>query len=103
MNKDDLKDLEYLNDEMEPETINLTFEDGTEAELVVLDIFDLEDKSYIALVDEDGDPDEVFFYEYKELDDDEIELENIENKEELNKVLDVFEEIYFEEGELNEN
>ncbi len=68
--------------------ITLTLDDDTELECVVLGIFDVDDKEYIALLPEEGD--DVFIYQYNELEDGEIDLQNIESQDEFDNVAEVF-------------
>lgn len=82
----------------EYETMTLTLDDNTEMECIVLEIFDVESKTYIALLDSDESADqEVLIYEYKEIDEEEVELNVIETEDEFNKVSKVFEDLFFEE------
>ncbi|HEX3020924.1 MAG TPA: DUF1292 domain-containing protein [Lachnospiraceae bacterium] len=76
--------------------VTLTLDDGTEVECVVLTIFPVGDKDYIALLpveeaesDEEG---EVFLYRFNQLENDEIELLNIEDDEEYEAVADAFDQ-----------
>ena len=57
----------------------LTLElDGAEVECEIAGVFDFGGKEYIALMPE-GDTDDVFIYEYVELDDENFELRDIED------------------------
>lgn len=86
------------HDQDQEDKIYLTLEDDSELVCDVLGIFEVEDRSYIAMVPEDGD--EVFIYEYIESEDgEEFELAVIEDDEEFTKVSDVFEEIFADEYE----
>jgi uncharacterized protein YrzB (UPF0473 family) len=71
----------------EYETIMLTLDDNTELECIVLGIFDIDQKSYIALLPQDQD--DVLLYQYSE-DGDNIDLTNIEDDEEFDKVSKTF-------------
>ncbi len=82
--------------EEEAEFITLEFEDGTEVEAEIMGIFDVDGKEYIALIPDD-DSDDVYLYGYKEVDDEEFELIDIEDDDEFNKVVKVFEELTDEE------
>ncbi len=73
------------------ETIIITLDDGSELECSVLGVFDVENKSYIALMPI-GD-DEVLIYVYKE-NGDEVELELIESDDEFDKVSKEFEQLF---------
>ncbi len=83
-------------EEEEAEFITLEFEDGTEVEAEIMGIFDVDGKEYIALIPDD-DSDDVYLYGYKEVDDEEFELIDIEDDDEFNKVVKVFEELTDEE------
>lgn len=65
-------------------TITLTLDDGTKETFNVLTIFDFEEKEYIALLKDEGQ--DVYLYEFKELEEDEVELTNIESDEEYDRV-----------------
>ena len=83
-------------EEEEAEFITLEFEDGTEVEAEIMGIFDVEGKEYIALIPDD-DSDDVYLYGYKEVSDEEFELIDIEDDDEFDKVVKVFEELTAEE------
>ncbi|MBQ1712008.1 MAG: DUF1292 domain-containing protein [Firmicutes bacterium] len=83
-------------EEEEAEFITLEFEDGTEVEAEIMGIFDVDGKEYIALIPDD-DSDDVYLYGYKEVDDEEFELIDIEDDDEFDKVVKVFEELTDEE------
>ena len=85
----------------EPEVVDtlvLTLDDDTEIECEILGVFDVEDKSYIALLPLDEEDSEVLLYEYIELNDQEIDLKLIEDDEEFDKVSKAFED-FFDEDE----
>ncbi|MDF2541264.1 MAG: hypothetical protein K0S47_982 [Herbinix sp.] len=79
----------------EHDTITLSLDDGTELNCIVLDIFPVEDKDYIALLPEDaeGEDSEVFLYRYIQEDDGEPQLLNIDDDDEFEAVADAFDEI----------
>lgn len=80
------------------DTMVLTLDDDTELECIVLGTFDYKDKSYIALLPthkEDGE--EVFIYEFTELNDEEIDLRIIEDDDLFEEVSKEFEELFIEE------
>ena len=96
---------------LELDTMILTFEgdDGedVDVECGVIGVFDVEDKSYIALVvpaEEDSDEleEEFYIYAYSEDEDGEPVLEVIESDEEFDKANDVLESLYLEEAEEDE-
>ena len=93
-------DHDHDMEENELETITLTLDDDTELECAVIGIFDvecIEGKEYIALLPQDDDT--VLLYEYKELEDDEIELNTIEDDDEFDKVSAAFDSIFEDEEE----
>ena len=82
--------------EEEAEFITLEFEDGTEVEAEIMGIFDVDGKEYIALIPDD-DSDDVYLYGYNEISEEEFELIDIEDDDEFDKVVKVFEELTDEE------
>ncbi len=80
------------NDE-EMQVINLTLDDGSEMQCGVIGVFDVEEKSYIALL---SDEDEVLLYEFKEVDEESIDLIRIEDDAEFDLVAEAFEELFDE-------
>ena len=81
----------------EPEYITLEFEDGAEIECEIMGIFDVDGKEYIALIPDD-DTDDVYLYGYKEVNDEEFELIDIEDDAEFEKVAAEFDKITAEEA-----
>ena len=82
------------------ETITLTLDDDSEMVCIVLGIFECEGNDYIALLPEDEeDGEDVFIYKYKEVNEEEVELDVIESEEEFEKVSKNFEEIFDDEEE----
>ncbi|MBS6561262.1 MAG: DUF1292 domain-containing protein, partial [Clostridiales bacterium] len=80
---------------MNEDMITLTLEDDSEIQCEVLAIFPAGDKQYIALLPEGSDDveGEVYLYGYKELENNQIELVNIEDDEEYEIVADAFDEL----------
>ncbi len=85
-------------EEDEAEFITLEFEDGMEVEAEIMGIFEVDGKEYIALIPDD-DSDDVYLYGYKEVNDDEFELIDIEDDAEFDKVVKEFEALTAEEDE----
>ncbi|MBQ9610494.1 MAG: DUF1292 domain-containing protein [Lachnospiraceae bacterium] len=89
------------NEEFDEPTVSMTLEDGTELTCDVIAIFPVDDREYIALLPQtpiDGyEENEVFLYRYKELNDDDIELSQIESEDEYEAVADAFDELLDEE------
>lgn len=81
------------NEAVDHDFITLTLKDDSELQCVVLGIFPVGDRDYVALLPEDaGEDGEVFIYRYKELENDEIDLENIEDDDEFEAVSEAFDE-----------
>lgn len=83
--------------ENESLTVTLTLENNEELECTVLNIFEADEKEYIALLplDENGDNTDGQIYLYRFIDNGEEEepgLENIEEDEEFDRVSAVFNE-----------
>lgn len=95
----------FTEEDYEDAKVSMTLEDGTELECDVIAIFPALDKEYIALLPDkvvDGyEENEVFLYQYKELEGEDIELLPIESEEEYEIVADAFDELLDEE-EFNE-
>lgn len=85
--------------EYEHDSITLSLDDGTELDCIVLDIFTVDNKEYIALQPEEGEEedDNVFLYRYIQDEDGEPQLLNIEDDEEFEAVADAFEELLDEQ------
>lgn len=93
-------DHDHDVEELGLETVTLTLDDDTELECAVIGIFDvegIEGKEYIALLPEDDET--VLIYEYKELEDEEIELNTIEDDAEFEKVSAAFDSIFDDDEE----
>lgn len=74
-------------------TITLDFgEEGT-VEVEPLLFFDLDGKDYIALVPTDEEAEDVYFFIYHDLADEEFEFLDIEDDDEFNRVVAEFERI----------
>ena len=83
---------DFPSDMDDIEMIDITYEDGTSCSCEVIAHFDVEDISYAALLPEgDGDSD-ILVYRYSENGDD-VELCEITDEDEFNKVADVLDEI----------
>lgn len=83
--------------ENESITVTLTLENNEELECAVLNIFEADEKEYIALLplDENGDNTDGQIYLYRFIDNGEEEepgLENIEEDEEFDRVSAIFNE-----------
>lgn len=94
MADDKILDNETLDDDAE--YITLQFDDSDDIECEILGVFDFEEKEYIALLPQDG-TDDVYIYEYKEIDDEEFELIDIEDDALFERVAAEFELLSLEE------
>ena len=94
MADDKILDNEAFNDDAE--YITLQFDDSDDIECEILGIFDFEEKEYIAPLPQDGS-DDVYIYEYKEINDEEFDLIDIEDDALFEKVAAEFELLSLEE------
>ena len=85
----------------EETTVTITLEDDSTIDCVVLTIFEADDREYIAVMPEDENNENVYLYRYRELEDGQPELTNIESDEESEIVSDAFDEL-LDEQEFNE-
>ena len=79
------------------DVITITLEDDSEVDCYVIMTYELDGKDYIALLPEDAD--EILLYSYKELEDGDLELDNIEDDAEFEKAAEAFHALYEEEEE----
>ena len=97
----DLMTEEAITDEYEDELVlTLEMEDGTTEECIVLTIFPLDDKQYIALMpadQADEDDGDIYLYEYSEDEEGQPILGDIEDDDLFEAVCDRFDEICDEE------
>lgn len=84
-----------------PDTITLTFEDGSESECFVWGFVEVEGKTYISLLpmDEEEDEDEsgCYLYQYDEDENGEPVLGYIEDDALLDRVVEAFDQLFEEE------
>ena len=83
--------------ETEELTVTLSLDDNEEVECVILAIFEVSglEHEYIALTpleEEDNDELSILLYRFKELEDGEPEISNIEDNEEYELVMETFDE-----------
>ena len=88
------------------DTMTLDLDDGGKLECIVLNVFPVNNREYIALLpmNDEGHVEEdaqIFLYRFEELGDDEVNLEMIEDDDEFELVSDYFDEM-LDEQELNE-
>lgn len=88
------------HDHDEMDIIYLTLEDDSELECEVLGIFEVEEKSYIALLPVGEE--EVLLYGYKELEDEEFDLESIEDEEEFDVVSEAFYALFSDDEDFDD-
>lgn len=86
-------------EEDEYEKMNIELDDGTSLSCFVLGVFGVEEKEYIALLPEGEE--NVLLYGYEE-DGEEIELLNIEDDSEFEMVSEVFETLFMDEEDYEE-
>lgn len=89
---------EDMNFEESHDLITLTLDDDSEVECVVLSIFSVEEKEYIALMpveelEKDEENSEVLLYRFLESEEGELDLSNIETDEEYDLVAEAFSQI----------
>ena len=85
-------------EEEEEDIITLEFDDDTAVDCYVMGTFELNDKEYIALAPEDG-TDDVYIYGYKQVNEDEFEIIDIESEEEFDAAAAEFDAIMDEAEE----
>lgn len=88
------------------DTMTLDLDDGGKLECIVLNVFPVNNREYIALLpmNDEGHVEEdaqIFLYRFEELGDDEVNLETIEDDDEFDLVSDYFDEM-LDEQEFNE-
>ena len=96
------KDAEFKD----RDTMTLDLDDGGKLECIVLNVFPVNNREYIALLpmNDEGHLEEdaqIFLYRFEELGDDEVNLETIEDDDEFELVSDYFDEM-LDEQEFNE-
>ena len=82
----------------EADIITLEYDDGTVLEWEMMGVFEADGKEYIALIPQD-DSDDVYIYGYKEVNEDEFELIDIEDDAEFERAVAVFDQLMLEEDE----
>ena len=88
------------------DTMTLDLDDGGKLDCIVLNVFPVNNREYIALLpmNDEGHVEEdaqIFLYRFEELGDDEVNLETIEDDDEFELVSDYFDEM-LDEQEFNE-
>ena len=72
--------------------MTLSFDDGAEEECLIIGVFEVDGKEYIAL-DPENEDDDVYLFGYKETSDEAFELTDIEDDAEFEAVSREFEAI----------
>ena len=88
------------------DTMTLDLDDGGKLECIVLNVFPVNNREYIALLpmNDEGHVEEdaqIFLYRFEELGDDEVNLETIADDDAFELVSDYFDEM-IDEQEFNE-
>ena len=88
------------------DTMTLDLDDGGKLECIVLNVFPVNNREYIALLpmNDEGHVEEdaqIFLYRFEDLGDDEVNLETIEDDDEFELVSEYFDEM-LDEQEFNE-
>lgn len=82
------------HDNEEDLVVTLTLEDGSDLACEVVAIFPVEDKDYIALAPiNETLEEEVILFRFKQLENDEAEIINIEDDDEYEAAIEAYEEI----------
>lgn len=95
--EEDNHDCDCNHEHDELQTIHLTLEDGSEMDCLVVGVYDINDISYMALVEE-GD-DRVMIYRYNEAEEGLIDIINIEDDEEFDLASEAFFELFVDNEE----
>ena len=90
------EDIKNVNIEEEEDIITREFDDDTAVDCYVMGTFEFDGKEYIALAPEDG-TDDVYIYGYKQINDEEFEILEIESEEEFDAAAAEFDAIMAEE------
>lgn len=89
-----------FHDETHKNIMTLTLEDDSTIELQPLVTIQIKDREYLALTSPSEESEDVYFYEFIEHNEHEIELLNIEDDKILEAVLDEFEKWF--DGQIAE-
>ncbi|MCQ2551363.1 MAG: DUF1292 domain-containing protein [Clostridia bacterium] len=90
------KDFEELEEDI---IVSLEFDDGEAEDCKLVCVLELEDRLYAAMQPVEGE-DEFYFFNYKEIGEEEFELSDIETEEEFNDVAEAFFELMEQDEEL---
>lgn len=91
-------EMEY--EEFEVETLSIPMDDGTDVECAILDQFEVNGETYMALapIEDDIISEEIWIYGYSE-DGDDIELRYLDDAEELKMVSEAYDRLLAEDEE----
>ena len=78
----DVERMEEMNEDM---YMTLSFDNGEEEECLIIGVFEVDGKEYIAL-DPENEDDDIYLYGYKEISEEEFELLDIEDDAEFESV-----------------
>lgn len=92
---------DHDHDHEEMDIIYITLDDDSELECEVIGIFEVEEKEYIALLPLGEE--EVLLYGYKELENDEFDLDSIEDEEEFELVSEAFYALYSDDEDFEDD
>lgn len=81
------------DDDLDVEMVEITYEDGTVCNCQIVAKFEVEDKTYAALLPTDEEDPEIIVYRYVEKGGDDIDLLEINDQDEFNMVADIMDEI----------
>lgn len=82
----DVERMEEMNEDM---YMTLSFDNGEEEECLIIGVFEVDGKEYIAL-DPENEDDDIYLYGYKEISEEEFELLDIEDDAEFESVSEEF-------------
>ena len=97
-----MADLMDTIDEMEPDRVTLTDEEGVERDFDIIGTMELDGNDYFALVAVDGNDDEYIILKVVEEDGEEL-LITIDDDDEFDRVADAFDNEMMEEYDLDED
>lgn len=88
--------------EEEAFTINIEFEDGENVLCEPYLLFEFEDKEYVAMIPVNEESEDVYLFEYHDLNDEEFEFFDIEDEATYDRVVDEFNRIMEETEEIED-
>ena len=93
------KELEM--EELEPDRVTLTDEEGVERDFDIISTLELDGNEYFALVAVDGDEDEYIILKVVEEDGEEV-LITIDDDDEFDRIADIFDDELFSEVDYDD-